>query len=520
MATMRAGTCTCSLLGSLLVVAACGKVSSGDDGGDGDNQPPVAMAAELSTWMSTAVVGQLEGEDPDGDELTFSVADDPAGGTVEIDGDGSFRYLPARGTMEADSFTFAVDDGNGGTDQARVDVSIAALSDGTPDAEFGDGGVVSSDFGDDDVLNGVVAMPDGRIAASGDTGRELAVVAGYSVRGAVLSPWGEGGSGNTMLNLGEYDGFTDLVQQADGRLVSVGQTQTGANRDVVLLGLTNDMGYLDSSFADGGVVVTNVVADEADVAEAVALLSDGRLLVAGYASNGSNQDFLLMRYTADGELDDSFGTGGSVIIDFGAFERVADLAVDGAGAIVLVGTRGNDMAIARVSAEGDVDEAFGDGGKAVLDRGEIEEAVAVIIGSDGAIYVGGTVQDGGVRNMAVARLTPTGDLDTSFGEDGWGLAGSASGETFAHDMLLLPNQTLLLVGGWLEGEVTEAAAARIDLSGRLDTGFGVDGFYHQAIGTGGDDQLFAAALQEDGKVVAAGSSKNADLDALLLRLGW
>src|SRR5262245_66369165 len=110
----------------LLALAGCGKVSNdGDD--DGDNQPPVATAAELSTYMSTPVVGQLEGEDPDGDALEFSVAEDPAGGTVSIERDGSFRYTPARGTMGSDSFSFAIDDGNGGTDQATVDISIDDL---------------------------------------------------------------------------------------------------------------------------------------------------------------------------------------------------------------------------------------------------------------------------------------------------------------------------------------------------------------------------------------------------------
>src|SRR6185503_20247832 len=103
---------------------------------------------------------QLEAEDPDGDMLDFAVVEDPAHGTVEIDADGSFRYTPAHGAMDADSFSFSVDDG----------------------------------FGGDDALSGVVAMPDGRVAVSGDSGGEWAVVAGYSVRGTILSPWGEGGS--------------------------------------------------------------------------------------------------------------------------------------------------------------------------------------------------------------------------------------------------------------------------------------------------------------------------------------
>ena len=122
--------------------------------------------------------------------------------------------------------------------------------------------------------------------------------------------------------------------------------------------------------------------------------------------------------------------------------------------------------------------------------------------------------------MAVAKLTATGELDTTFGEEGWGLATPPAAEVFANAMLVLPNQTFLLVGGWIAGDVTEAAAARIDLSGGLDPLFGTDGFYHQAIGSDGDDQFFAAALEPDGKVVAAGSSKNANLDALLVRLAW
>ena len=123
--------------------------------------------------------------------------------------------------------------------------------------------------------------------------------------------------------------------------------------------------------------------------------------------------------------------------------------------------------------------------------------------------------------MAVAKLTATGELDTTFGEEGWGLATPPAAEVFANAMLVLPNQTMLLVGGWTSGEVTEAAAARIVMStGELDPGFGEGGFFHQAFGEDGQDTLFAAALQPDGKVVAAGWSRNADLDALLVRLGW
>ncbi len=504
----------------LAALAACGKVSSSGDDDDGENGAPVATAAELSTWMSTAVVGQLAGEDPDGDQLTFAVAEDPAGGTVDIDADGSFRYLPAHGRMGADSFSFEIDDGNGGTDQATVDISIAALTDGTPDADFANNGVQTSDFGAADSHADVIVAEGGRIIAAGTTGGNYAVVAGYSTRGLPLASWGEGGSGTTMLGVGDYDGFGAVVQQPDGRLVSAGQTLDAANYNLMLLGLTPDNGYLDSGFNGGGTNFADLGGGQSDGGNAITALSDGRFLVAGYASNGTNDDFAVARFTEAGVLDGTFGNGGTTVVDFGGFEGAQDIAIDEAGNILLVGEVNHDMGVVRLTAEGDPDAGFGDGGKVLLDRGENDRATAVLVGSDGAIFVGGSSQEGGVWSMAVAKLTGTGDLDDSFGEGGWGLATADSADVSANDMIALPNGMFLLVGGWTAGAMTEAAAARIDPSGQHDSAFGEAGFYHQAIGSGGDDQLYAAALQDDGKVVAAGSTKNASVDALLIRLGW
>jgi uncharacterized delta-60 repeat protein len=504
-------------LAALLIVCGCGKVTPAGEA-DETNEPPLAMAAELGTWMSTPIAGQLEGQDPDGDPLEFAVAEDPAHGTVDLDADGSFRYLPARGTSGADSFRFAIDDGNGGSDQATVDIAVATLTDGTPDESFGEGGAVITDLGDGNVHAGVAVAEDGRVFAVGNSASDWAVVAGYSARGGLLTPWGESGSGTTMLNLGGYDGFGDVVQQPGGRLVSVGQTQD-SDRDFLLVGLDGD-GHLDTSFGSGGITVTDVATAKADVANAVEVLPDGRLLVAGYASNGTDDDFAVARYSKDGVLDDGFGSGGFTIVDLGATDRVNDVAVDAAGNILLVGEAGEDMGVVRLTAEGDPDGGFGAGGALRLDRGEYDEAIGVAVGPDGTIYVGGSTQDSGAWNMAVATLTPGGELDARFGEGGWAVARADSAESYATAMLLLPNQTLLLVGSWIANDVTQAAAARIDMDGRLDGAFGEGGFYHQAIGKNGNDMLFAVALQEDGKVVAAGWSKNDDIEGLLVRLGW
>src|SRR5438128_601110 len=82
-------------------------------------------------------------------------------------------------------------------------------------------------------------------------------------------------------------------------------------------------GALDPTFGAGGKVMTNF--DSAhDAALAVALQADGKIIAAGQSQQaGGNFDFALARYTGDGVLDGSFGSGGKVITDFGTTHDAA-----------------------------------------------------------------------------------------------------------------------------------------------------------------------------------------------------
>jgi len=110
-------------------------VSDGDGGTDtgtatvtitGANDGPVALDRVAETDEKESVSGQLTATDVDSDNLTFSLADEggPAHGTVEIAADGSYTYTPAEGFSGADSFTYQVDDGDGGTTTATVSVTV------------------------------------------------------------------------------------------------------------------------------------------------------------------------------------------------------------------------------------------------------------------------------------------------------------------------------------------------------------------------------------------------------------
>ncbi len=127
-------------------------------------------------------------------------------------------------------------------------------------------------------------------------------------------------------------------------------------------------GSLDSSFGTGGIVTTSI--NIRDTAYAVAVQADGKIVTAGVTSNGTNSDFVLVRYNTDGSLDTSFDGDGKVTTDFGSniFDHIFDVAIQTDGKIVAVGrtsnsSTGNDFAVARYNIDGSLDTSFDGDGK-------------------------------------------------------------------------------------------------------------------------------------------------------------
>jgi hypothetical protein len=97
------------------------------DGGV-QNGPPDARDDTASTTQDNAVVVSVlnNDTDPDGDTLTVTGVSQPAHGAANVDAAGTVTYTPAPGYSGADAFDYSVSDGRGGTDTARVDVSVTA----------------------------------------------------------------------------------------------------------------------------------------------------------------------------------------------------------------------------------------------------------------------------------------------------------------------------------------------------------------------------------------------------------
>ena len=167
-------------------------------------------------------------------------------------------------------------------------------------------------------------------------------------------------------------------------------------------------GDLDVSFSGDGKQTTDF--GGADVASAVAVQADGKLVVAGT----SDGNFALARYGVDGALDPSFSGDGLVTTDLGGTDDGQGVAIQADGKIVVVGSSDGNFALARYTAGGGLDPSFSGDGLQTTDFGAADGATAVAIQGDGRIVVGGS--SGG--DFALARYDAAGELDPSFSGDG------------------------------------------------------------------------------------------------------
>lgn len=343
----------------------------------------------------------------------------------------------------------------------------------------------------------------------------------------VLDPTFGGDGFVTTPILEGLDLATGIAIQPDGRIVAAGYTCAEPGGDCQFSGARLNFavarylenGSLDSSFGAGGIVTTQFYGT--DRANALALQPDGKIVVAGRSvAPGINPAFALARFSSDGTLDASFGTGGKVLTSFpnsigdGAYA----LAIQPDGRIVAAGeTRDapfvDAFALARYHSDGTLDPAFGSGGMVKTSiEGRESEARGVALQPDGRIVaVGSVLRPPGPDSalFAVARYNSDGTLDNSFGTGGSVTTEIGPLADAALAVALQPDGKIVAGGIAYVGTLANSdfALARYNENGSLDTTFGTAGKVTTAIAPGnGLDDLAALAIQADGRIVAAGDS--------------
>ncbi|MRR16466.1 MAG: hypothetical protein EG826_08435 [Deltaproteobacteria bacterium] len=383
------------------------------------------------------------------------------------------------------------------------------------DTGFGNAGKVLTDISThNDQAYAVAVQSDGKIVAVGTsvtvTNSDFAVVR-YTVSGALDGTFGTGGIVTTPIGSGN-DVARAAAIQADGKIVVAGYYEAGAFNKIAVVRY-NTNGSLDSTFGAGGIVTTPIGSNN-DFAYAVAVQSDGKIVVAGSSNDGAKDLFALVRYTAVGVLDTTFNTTGKVTTAIVSGNSAANgVAIQTNQLIVAAGYAfngtNNDFAVARYNINGTLDGTFGTGGISRTPVGTGASAVqAVAIQStDQKIVVVGQAAVGGSNNFAIARYLATGALDNGFGTAGITTTPIGTVNDIARAVKIAAVGKIVVAGSSYNGANDDFALARYNADGTLDTIFNGTGKVTTAVGTG-DDLAFGLAIQPDGKIVAAGYSFN------------
>jgi uncharacterized delta-60 repeat protein len=371
---------------------------------------------------------------------------------------------------------------------AAADMALAAPGDLDP--SFGDLGTTTVDFGGGDSGRAVAVQPDGRIVVVGygDPSLDFAVTR--------LNPDGSldtsfDGDGRATIDFGDQDVAEAVALQPDGKIVVAGYTTL--NLDVAVVRLRPD-GSLDPDFdGDGKKTIDYAGGDQA---RGVVVQPDGKIVVAGVG--GPGVEVAVTRLNTDGSFDTTFDGDGTAGVDFGASDQASAVALQADGKIVVVGytSAADQMLVVRLDANGALDPTFDSDGKWTIAYGGVSLGRDIAVQPDGkivAVGVGGLFDD-----FTVARLDSTGTLDPTFAGDGARFV-DLGGDDFAAGVVLQPNGKIVIAGDVNDDDF---AFVRLNPDGLLDLPF--DGVGNASIDLVADADCYDAALQPDGKIVAVG----------------
>ncbi|MBS1745720.1 MAG: T9SS type A sorting domain-containing protein [Bacteroidetes bacterium] len=385
---------------------------------------------------------------------------------------------------------------------------------GTLDKSFGDTGIVLNKNYTGGNFNKVALQSNGKIIAGGRgyLNNELEFrLMRYNQDGSIDKSFGDSGiSGGSEI--GQIFGMA--ITKEDDIVIFEGTTGS------IKLAKYKKDGGIDSSFGSNGRSVMHVGKGD-DATADMALQTDGKIVVCGYIINAPNEarQLFLVRYLQDGNLDNSFGENGIVILG----EKDGDKSLYSVNALALQSNGQIIVAYANISSsfarayrfnpDGSQDMNFGNAGIARFQSSDdivnSYEVFSLAIQTDGKIISGGNA---GARDyhhstyMAAARLNTDGSVDSSFGNNGIQHVLFGDDDSQSTDILLQKDGKAIISGWSYTSNYADVnfALARLNPDGAFDESFGNNGKTITVVN--GFAVAESAALQQDGKVVLGGYS--------------
>ena len=387
--------------------------------------------------------------------------------------------------------------------------STAYASDGDLDTTWGGDGVVISAHNDPSVAYAIANYPDDRVLAIGS------ITEGPSSRILVNRFLNDGTFDTTCNSAGEFldtvnDAIaSDVVVLSDGSFVIAGTIQIN-NKGTLFVAKFTPTCRFDVTFGINGIATYS--AGDGTSARALTIQPDGKFVVVGAeyptVSDSSDQRILVARFSATGLIDNAFGMSGRFISTANQKGQAQDVVIDSSGRIIFVGLVDRTVApdagiVGRLTSGGQLDTTFADQGYLIDDFDGEAQLNAIDIRPNGNLIAVGTHSvpySTATQSALIVCLTEQGALDSTCNSVGWNFLSDFPNDVYADDVIVTSDNKILLSGASNDG-TARPIVMRLNHNGTPEGSFATSGTWRGSALIG---RMYSMTIQSDGRILAAG----------------
>ncbi len=332
-----------------------------------------------------------------------------------------------------------------------------------------------------------------------------------TIKGSLDSSFNE--DGKLTIAAAAGDNYANSAAlQPDGKILVAGNNYPDDYKSNYAVVRVNSNGYTDSGFNNDG-RLSIPIAGISDIGQAVTVQSNGKIIVAGSSKNNRDWfDFSIINLNSNGSLNKSFNGNGKLILPIGNSDDFATaMAITSTDKIIVAGYsdmigQALNFSLLRLNKNGSLDKTFDEDGKLLWpDNDSITtQAYAIAVQPDGKTLVAGVNYESGNSHFLILRLNNDGKLDSSFNNTGKLNVPIGNFHDEARAIAIQPNGKIVVAGYSYNGSDYDFSAIRINANGALDNSFDSDGKLSLAI-PNSNEYLDAVSIQADGKILLAGA---------------
>ena len=359
----------------------------------------------------------------------------------------------------------------------------------------------------------VALQSDGKIVVAGSShngSHKVFAVVRFESDGVLDTSFGMNGIVTTALS-GGNDTPSDIAIQGDGKILVVGRVTTGTDVDFGTVRY-NSNGTLDTSFSMGGIKIDSISSSN-DFPYSILLTNSDKILIAGGSGSGIRK-FTIVGYDEFGETDSTFGINGISLLNIGGSSTIKDMKYQSDGKIVASGITNSiwpDFAVSRFFPNGAIDSTFGTNGIVIYDvLATLASVNSLVVQQDGKILVGGFADftgGGSNHDFIMVRFNSDGTLDNSFDLDGIVTTAFSSSNDDISKIIQQTDGKIIAVGVSFQTLTAgKFTVARYNLNGTLDSSFGTGGVVTTNF-SNNFGGAWSALIQPDDRIVVVGQSE-------------